>query len=311
MPLRQATLDDTRAISQLFCAQIERWQRMDNRGRVEDLPYEQLTIYERWLHGGAWLSIETAALWLSHLLHGAGQPFVLEDASGTLVGYTETYPGDEPAPYGYHLHIGRLVTHSNSAEEKDALMQFLLEQAGGIGRITASCTAYDQDTINFYKRYGMSSIETLQQVAIPTVGGSVAFYKVTDHPKADVAQIENWSMPLGRSENARYHWQQLWPNLWQAVPQIVTRKTHRQHFNAAGQEALVCGQQHLYNPRSADIYCWTAKPVTAQVINAIRDWAHKQGYRTLTLTVTEKIAALLGSSAEKTPVQHMILARDV
>ena len=62
MQIRQATLDDTRAISKLFCAGIERWQRMDAQGRVEDLSYEQLTIYERWLHGGAWLSIETAAL---------------------------------------------------------------------------------------------------------------------------------------------------------------------------------------------------------------------------------------------------------
>jgi hypothetical protein len=311
MQIRQATLDDTQAISKLFCAGIERWQRMDAQGRVEDLPYEQLTIYERWLHGGAWLSLETAALWLSHLLRGAGSPFVLEDVSGAIIGYVETYSGDEPAPYGYHLHIGRMVTQANSDSQKDALMQFLLEQAGGIGRITASSIAYDADTINFYKRYGMSVIETIQHVTIPTTGGSVAFYKVTDHPKADVAQIANWTMPIGRTENSRYHWEHQWANLWQAVPQITARTTHRQHFNAAGQEALVCSQQHLYNPRSADIHCWTAKPLTAQVVNAVRDWAHKQGYRTLTLAVTDNILPLLGANIEKTPVQHTILARDV
>ncbi|MDQ7035940.1 MAG: hypothetical protein Q9P01_14235 [Anaerolineae bacterium] len=236
---------------------------------------------------------------------------MLENDSDEIVGYVETYSSDEPAPYGYHLHIGRMATKNNSDAEKDALMQFLLEQAGGIGRITVSCTAYDNDSINFYKRYGMSAIDNVQQVSIPTVGGSVGFYKVTDHPQADIAQIANWSMPIGRIENAPYHWQHLWHNLWQAVPQIVARRTNRQHFNAGGQEALVCVQQHLYNPRSADIYCWTAKSLTAQVVNAIRDWAHKEGYRTLTMTVTEKIVLLLGSNIEKTPYQHTILSRDV
>lgn len=311
MPIRRATLDDTQAISQLFRAQIERWQRMDKQGQVQDLDYAALTIYERWLHGGAWMSIETGAIWLSHLLSGAGNPVVLEADSGTIVGYAETYAGDEPAPYKYHLHIGRMVTQDNDDNHKDSLIQFLLEQAGGIGRITASCTAYDNDSLNFYRRYGMSDIDSVQQVSISTASSSVGFYKVTDHPKATVAQVANWSMPIGRTETSRYHWESLWPNLWQAVPQIVERKTHRQHFNAAGQEALVCGQQHLYNPRSADIYCWTPKPLTAQVINAVRDWAHKQGYRTLTLAVTEKIAAILGSNIEKTPYQHTILARDV
>ena len=57
MPIRQPTLDDTQAISALFQAKFERWQRIDENGQVEDLPYEQLSLYERWLHGGAWMSI--------------------------------------------------------------------------------------------------------------------------------------------------------------------------------------------------------------------------------------------------------------
>ena len=311
MPIRIATLDDTQAICQLFRTQIERWQRMDKQGNVEDLDYADLNIYERWLHGGAWMSIETGAIWLSHLLSGAGTPYVLENDDSEIVGYAETYTGDEPAPYGYHLHIGRMVTKDKSDTLKDTLMQFLLEQAGGIGRITASSTAYDNNTLDFYRRYGMNNINTIQQISISTASSNVGFYKVTDHPDSDASKIQNWSMPIGRTQTSRFHWEHLWPNLWQAVPQIIERRTHRQHFNAAGQEALVCGQQHLYNPRSADIYCWTPKPLTAQVINAVRDWAHKQGYRTLTLAVTEKIAAILASNVEKTPYQHTILARDV
>lgn len=49
-------------ISALFRARIGVWQRLDETGRVEDMPYEALTLVERWLHGGAWMSIETGAI---------------------------------------------------------------------------------------------------------------------------------------------------------------------------------------------------------------------------------------------------------
>ena len=55
--VREAIMDDTAAISALFRQQVNVWQRFDADGRVEELPYEKLTIYERWLHGGAWMSI--------------------------------------------------------------------------------------------------------------------------------------------------------------------------------------------------------------------------------------------------------------
>ena len=71
MHIRPALLDDTQAISQLFRARIDKWQRLTEQGQVEDLSYDELSIYERWLHGGAWMSIETGAIWLSHLLSGS------------------------------------------------------------------------------------------------------------------------------------------------------------------------------------------------------------------------------------------------
>jgi hypothetical protein len=66
--VRQAGLDDTGAITALFGARIPIWQRINKQGQVEDVPYAQLTIYERWLHGGPWMSIETCAVLLNHLL---------------------------------------------------------------------------------------------------------------------------------------------------------------------------------------------------------------------------------------------------
>lgn len=308
MPIRQPTLDDTQAISSLFQSKIDRWQRMDEQGQVEDLPYEQLTIYERWLHGGAWMSIETGAIWLSHLLGGAGHCFVLEDGD-SVVGYAEAYLGNEPEPYGYHLHIGHIVGELDAAQ--DELMQHLLEQAGGIGRISVACTAYDNEAHKFYQRFGFKEVMRVRRVNLSAQSGNVGFYKVTRHPNADAAQIEEWLMPVGRLQSARQHWEQLWSNLWHAIPEITTRKTNRLRFNAAGQDAFVCVQQHLYNPRAADVYCWTPKALSGQLVGAIRDWSYKAGYRNLSLVVNEKIAQVLGSDLEETAYQQVILGREI
>ncbi len=305
MQIRTANLDDAQRISELFRAHVLRWQRMDAQGRVEDLPYESLTVYERWLHGGPWMSIETAAIWLSHLLRVQALPYLLEDGDSVL-GYAELFPGAEPQPYSAHLHLGRLVTADDGGHGAalDALMHHLQ------GTLTVSQAAYDEDSLSFYKRYGFTERDRVQSVRLPAQGGAVGFYKVAEHLDAAPSQIESWQMPIGRSQSARQHWEDLWPQLWQGVPGIVARSTQRQRFDVAGQTAFVCVQQELYNPRAAEVYCWTPKPLTVQLLNAIRDWSYKQGYRTLTLTVPENLLTML-ENAETTPLQQVILTRDL
>lgn len=307
MRLRTANLDDMQAIGELFRAAVPRWQRMDSQGRVEDLPYEQLSVYDRWLHGGAWMSIETASIWLSHLLRMNCLPYLLEQGD-RAVGFAELYPGTEPQPYGTHQHLGRLITQDAGESGRGAVLEALLEQLQGT--ITVSQQAYDEAGVAFYRRHGFGESQRVKTVRIPAQGGAVGFYKVAEHPNAAPAQIETWQMPIGRSQSARQHWEELWPQLWQGVPQIVARSTYRQRFDVAGQTAFVCVQQELYNPRGAEVYCWTPKALTSQLLNAIRDWSYKQGFRTLTLTMPQNMLSLL-ENAEATPHQHVILAREM
>jgi hypothetical protein len=99
--------------------------------------------------------------------------------------------------------------------------------------------------------------------------------------------------------------------LWQAVPEITAQKTYRLRFNAGGQDAFVVVQQQLYNPRSAEIFCWTPKTLSANLIGSIRDWSYKTGYRSLTMAVNEKIAKILHTNLETTAHQNVILARNL
>ncbi|MFN8527690.1 MAG: hypothetical protein U0670_03660 [Anaerolineae bacterium] len=73
---------------------------------------------------------------------------------------------------------------------------------------------------------------------------------------------------------------------------------HRLKLSAAGQEAYIVCQQGLYNPRAAEVYCWTPKPLTVQLIASIKDWAHRESYRTLSMLVADEAVKALGTDAE-------------
>lgn len=311
MPIRRAKLDDTIAISQLFRTKIDRWQRLDPDGRVQDLAYDDLTVYDRWLHGGAWMSVETGAIWLSHLLSGAGLASVLVEAD-SIIGYTEAYFSDEPAPYHTHLHIAHRITAEDvAANTHEQLMQHLMEEAQAAGRLTASCSPYDTAAMDFYKNYGFSVIEQVRKITLPATNSTVGFYRAQQHDDSRASQIRGWHMMIGRTASSRQHWEHVWSDLWQAVPEIAAQRTHRESFSVSGQNAFVCLQQQLYNPRSADVYCWSLKPPTAQLIAAIREWAYEQGYRTLSMAMGDALIKMIKSDIEETPYRQNILARDV
>jgi GNAT superfamily N-acetyltransferase len=311
--VREASLDDTGAISRLFRAHIGVWQRLNAQGQVEDVPYEALTIYERWLHGGPWMSVETGAMHLSHLLLGAGVPLVAL-VDGQVLAYAEAYLGAEPEPFGEHLHLATLSVHPDytGAGLDDALVAHLLEQARALKcqRLTAVCISADTAMTDFYVRHGLGPLARIVRYSLPARTGQV-FYKAVEHPNPDPTQIHGWYMPIGRLGSARQQWETLWPRFWDVIPEIRARRTQRLHVVAAGQPAFLCCQQQLYAPRNADVYCWTPKPLTSQVLTAIRDWAHREGYRTLALAVVEDTVKTLGPEAEPDVYTHEVYAVEV
>lgn len=298
--MRGATLDDTQAISALFRTHISVWQRLNAAGNVEDVAYDSLTIYERWLHGGPWMSVETAAIHLSHLLRGAGIPLVVE-AEGKIAAYAEVFRGSEPEPYSDHYHLSLVMIDPDFANAglQDVILNDLLEQAriARLTRVTANCIAGDVTTQSLYSRHGMSILSRVQRYNLPAKSGQ-GFYKVVEHLDDSAQQINNWFMPVGRLGSARQQWETLWPQTWYAIAEMRERRTHRLHFSASGQEALVYCQQKLYAPRAVEVYLWSPKPLTTQLLTALRDWTHREGYRTLVLSVPDETAKVLSAEAE-------------
>ncbi len=300
--IRPAQLDDTQGISALFRQRITVWQRLNAAGRVEDVDYATLTIYERWLHGGPWMSAETAAIHLSRLLCGAGLPLVME-IEGQLVAYAEAYHGQEPEPFGNHLHIGEFIIDQNFTAQTLVLQTALMQQLGADARplkatrVTINGLSNDADGEAFLARFGLNALQRIKRYTLSAKSGQ-GFYRVTDHAPELASQINQWFMPVGRLNSARQQWETLFPRTWHAIPEMKQRPAHRLHITAAGQEALVFAQPPLYMPRAVEIYLWSPKPLTSQMMTALRDWAHRENYRSLILPVSEASAAVLGNEAE-------------
>lgn len=304
--VRGAQLDDTGAISALWRARITNWQRLDEGGHVQDVPYEALTIYERWLHGGPWMSIETGALHLSHLLRGGVLP-VVALIDGRVCAYAEAYPGIEPDPFGAHLHITHPVVCDEGLGIEAAFIAHWHERAKAL-KLPRLMVSFALDDMRArYTAHGFTPLATVRRYSIPARTGQ-GFYRVTPHDDPNPAQIKGWSMPIGRTGSARQQWETLWPRTWDALPEIAARKTYRLYINAAGQEALLHCQPQFYAPRTAEIACWSPRPLTGQLLTALRDWAHREGFRSLMLPLGDETARLLGGEAEADAYRQEIYA---
>jgi hypothetical protein len=295
--VRHARLEDCERIAALAQSPVQTWQRWDAQGRVEDVPYSALSIYERWLHGGAWMSLETAAMHLGRLLTGAGIPLVAEAQSG-LVGYVEAYHGAEAEPYGQHLHIGQLLLHPDAPEATDeALLDGIAAQAEALKcrRVLATSTGGERLAAAF-AALGARTVARLQRYSLAARTGQ-GLYKAVPDGTSDARQIAGWAMPVGRSSSARQEWEARWLTTWDVLPELKAR-TKRLFFSSSGQEAYVVVQQGLYDPRTAELACWTPRTLTGVLLTSLRDWAHRAGYRTLSLLVTSEMVSVLGSDAE-------------
>lgn len=317
--VRTAALDDTAAICGLFRASVRVWQRMDENGHVSDVSYDELSLYERWLHGGVsgpWMSLETGAIWLNHLLLDAGLPLVAVDERGRIVAYAEAYLNNEPAPFETHIHLAALIAAADAPPDAvDALIDALVKRARHLRCRYVTLTRVGRDTadpvLRSAERFPLSTLCTVRRFWLRAGIGQV-FYQAVEHPDPDAMQISGWAMPIGRLTSARHHWETLWTPLWNSLPAIKARPTHRLHLTVTGAAALVLAQAGLYDSRLAEISLWTPKMVTPPMMTAISDWAYRAGYRTLSLVATDETAAkAFGPQAERDALQQETVGIDV
>jgi len=155
--IRLATLDDAKDITEVHCSDVEKWVRVKNNEKVE-ARYEELTIAERYAHGGPWMSIETCAIHLNYLLLAKQYPIVAE-IDGKVVGELEVYVGEEKGLLGKTAFIDVMVIHKDYRRRGIGreMIAFVRELA-----IKHECNTLsvwpEKDAVPFYEKCGLDKI---------------------------------------------------------------------------------------------------------------------------------------------------------
>jgi GNAT superfamily N-acetyltransferase len=301
--VRLATLDDVVAITAIHKSHIKTWERMAADGSLVTVPYEDLSIYERWQHGGPWLSVESCAVHLNRLLAGSGIPLVAE-AEGQVLAQAEVYESFEPAPFGHNLELSVIVSHAAHTHQGlgSALVKYVVEMARILKceRVTVA----NAEVPAFYEKQGFRCLCSGHGVRIPTQLGRVFYQSVelTDHSPT---QVKDWYMPLGRYCSSRQEWDRLFPHEWAAgISEMLNPSTaHVKLTVSGGQNAvLFVREAPELEPGDAHLSCWAARPLSGNLLTAIRDWAYRGGHRTLISFMLDNDLGLLGH--EDTPTDY-------
>jgi len=107
--VRRATLDDVKGIVDVYCSSVSKWYRFLNGVRVE-ASYDELSVTDKWAHGGPWMSVEMRAIHLNYVLTSKQYPLVAV-LDGRVVGELELYISFENSVLERHGWIDVLKAH--------------------------------------------------------------------------------------------------------------------------------------------------------------------------------------------------------
>jgi len=291
--VRQATLADAASITALYNQNITTWTRRTLDGDAVPVDYADLTLFERWLIGGPWASVEMCAVHLANLLRGSdGIPLVAE-VDGRVGAEAEVFIGHEPEPFGHHINVSTLAVHPEYDDIGlgSALLTYI-QQIGEAIRCKRVTVADGDADAALYEHHRFTRAHIGQRMAISAQSGRV-FYKASELKTFDPQQINGWHMPLGRYQNAREEWDRMPPGFWNSVPEIVETESARLHVTVTGQEAYALMQQDRADPARVHAYVWTKRPINSLLVMALRDWAARHDYETLLTFAWDYVLPLL------------------
>lgn len=291
--VRQATLADTYPITDIHCANVKDgvFTRRNSDGTRTPTPYEELSLFERYMNGGPWMSVETCAVWLAYLLRYGDEIPLVAVIDGYVMGEAEVTIGYEPAPYGQHLHITTLHVHPDAPDPQavaDALLAYA-NQMGAVMRFQQITTA---DPSEWFVPHQFKPLIGRREATLAAKEGRIV-YKATAITDYSPDRIKGWYMPFGRYENARHEWANIWPGFWNAVPELVEPEVARYQLELSGQVGICLLRQDRHVPEQAQVYLWTQRALSSLMISAVRDRAAREGYSTISLFVDDQTRAMI------------------
>ncbi|HHH41179.1 MAG TPA: GNAT family N-acetyltransferase [Chloroflexi bacterium] len=301
--VRPATLADAADITAVHCSHVETWRR---GGKGEPVPYEALSLYERWLHGGPWMSVETCAVHLNRWLR-AGHPLLVAEVGGRVVGEAEFVVNPEPSPYGPALHLSLLFVH---ADHRGRGVGRALVEAGAELARERGCavltTQPEQPAEPFYRQVGFEPWLWLREWQAPAVEGEVLAESAHHTPyPVDAGAV----LRAGRYQCGRQAWDELPFHLALAEHRRLRWGRWRVPLPDGGTAWLGLHAQPL-EPSQADGFIWIPPGVDlGPLVEALQRLAARLGFAYVDLLLEEPEGRELASGRGFEPQKDLTLWR--
>ncbi len=160
MQVRSATVNDAQGIVLLNISQnqFEGWYR-NPLLREGACRYEDLTPFQRMLHGGYWMDINLCRRHLHEYITRGFPVFVAEEA-GKIVGGCELWFGEEIAPFGKYAELEMLISSedANRIEVEHALLDKCMNRCAKTGFKSLDVSPNQTGGTIDFKKFGFKEI---------------------------------------------------------------------------------------------------------------------------------------------------------
>jgi len=285
MEIRPATLDDIVAITEVHKGDIPIWYRGFGDERIPS-SYEKLTVFERYIAGGPWMSVETCAVHVNELLLHDLPPIVVV-IDQQVVAEAEFYIGDEGIPYGNTLDISVLYVHPECQHQGvgGALLEYLIERAE---RKHCRCLMVIPGPRGFYQRYGFSSTCTRPQFLINTETSDIQ-YSIEELPiETPWRVVTGLPMPIGRYTSSRQEWERH-KMITYHLPELASCLHRRMRIHTPSAEAVLILSQHSPFDDALVVHAWTATMPLSDLVAIARHESAVSGYKRLRMLIDQEI----------------------
>ncbi|MGA7923213.1 MAG: GNAT family N-acetyltransferase [Thermoplasmata archaeon] len=309
MRVRDATLGDAPAITTVHTSNVEHWVRTSPSSSPTELSYGELSVAERFAHGGPWMSVETCAIHLNQLLLAGQSALVVEDESGGVQGELEILTHDE-VPWGRTSHFSVVYverTHHRQGFGGALLRAGLARSRAEEAVLSTVVPALGVD--GFYRRWGFDrTVARLQEVEIP-VGEAQPAARGTECRPGPLPAYEHLArLPfvLGRYQSPFTQWL-----LWQHRLAGVTTRLRRDSGRFSGLDAYYTLEEYFLEPSMAVLQAWSADPGDlGGILDAAKHRAGTLGFRTIATAATlEGLEGLRGMEMRRAS-QFVFLGHD-
>ncbi|HUL62209.1 MAG TPA: GNAT family N-acetyltransferase [Methanocella sp.] len=281
--IRLARLDDSAAISEVHRSHVDRWDRQIGDERF-DVGYAALSVDERWGFGGPWMSVETCAVHLNHLLINRCYPFVMQEGD-RVVAEMELFVQREGPPYGLNCHVGLLYVHRDftGGGRGRAMVDHARRFARG-QRCDSLTVAARPENEGFYRKCGFDYGDTLVDVEAKAQAYAVEA-KPLPRPLNPQSFVWGMDMKVGRYQSSGCHINFLAER--QAVSIYGETDARAGFYTVEGQPAMLAEVSHHFANVNA-AFAWTHGAGTRALVLALLSWLHRSGVPSANLTVPLK-----------------------